>query len=93
MVLLDLAEAQTGVAQPDVLEVVLAHYSDVLPALDVVAAGLADHEGVLEVTDVGLQRVRADPRAKSAFESRLDPGGARERAGGRRQHVDQVVEL
>ena len=91
--LLDLAEPQSRVAQPHVLEIVFLRAADVLASLDVEPSRLLDDERVLEMADVLHDGVRADAGMQHAGERGLDLGRIGQGSDGGGQHVDQVVEL
>lgn len=91
--LLDLAEPQSCVAQPHVLEIVFLRAADVLASLDVEPSRLLDDERVLEMADVLHDGVRADAGMQHAGERGLDLGRIGQSSDGGGQHVDQVVEL
>lgn len=87
-----LTEVHPRIGDPVVHGIVFGQRSDAFPSFDVVPSGLLEQEGVLQVADVPDDRILGGSSVSLGCQGVLDLGRIHQGAGGRGQHIDDVIQ-
>ena len=87
-----LTKPDTGIAQTNVLAVVLVGILKILPPLDIIALGFAEQERILQMVDIGRDGILRNVLPSPGTERICDFLGIRQRTDRRTQQIKEQTE-